>query len=85
MIPTMLSQKDLDEIDKIVDKKIKYLPTKDDFYTKITEVMGELKAIREEQAVITGKTSVINSQDRGFYEETYTAIAHAMCRAFCST
>ena len=27
------------------------LPTKDEFYGKMDEVMGELKAIREEQAV----------------------------------
>lgn len=30
---------------------INHLPTKDDFYTKMDEVMGELKAIREEQTV----------------------------------
>lgn len=31
-----------------LEEKIKYLPTKDDFFTKMDEVMGELKAIREE-------------------------------------
>jgi dsDNA-specific endonuclease/ATPase MutS2 len=28
-----------------------YLPTKDEFYTKMDEVMGELKATREEVAI----------------------------------
>ncbi len=47
-----LTQKDLDEIESLVkdtvEEKIKHLPTKDDFYGKMDEVMGELKAIREE-------------------------------------
>ncbi|HEY3310335.1 MAG TPA: hypothetical protein VGK00_01735 [Anaerolineales bacterium] len=30
---------------------IGHLPTKDEFYGKMDDVMGELKAIREEQAV----------------------------------
>ena len=57
----MLTQKDLGEIEHLIDRKfdekIKYLPTKDDFFTKMDEVMGELKAIREEQTLITGKIS----------------------------
>ena len=32
---------------------ISHLPTKDEFYGKMDEVMGELKAIREEVAVST--------------------------------
>ena len=43
----MLTQKDLDEIKQLIhdelDEKIKFLPTKDDFYTKMDEVMGELR------------------------------------------
>lgn len=41
---------------------IKHLPTIDEFYTKMDEVMGELKAIREEQAV-TGQI-LRNHEDR---------------------
>jgi hypothetical protein len=42
----------LDEkLDGKLDAKISHLPTKDEFYGKMDEVMGELKAIREEQAV----------------------------------
>lgn len=57
----MLTQKDLGEIEQLIHKelaeKIKFLPTKDDFYTKMDEVMGELQAIREEHVLITGKVS----------------------------
>lgn len=46
----MLTQKDLDEIEKIIDEKLKdklrLLPTKDDFFNKMDQVMGELSKIR---------------------------------------
>lgn len=51
----MLTQRDIDEIDKLIseklDEKTKLLPSKDDFFGKMDEVMGELKAIREEHAL----------------------------------
>ncbi len=54
----MLTQKDLSQIEEIVEEKIgektKFLPTKDEFYGKMDEVVGELKSIREE---ISGKLS----------------------------
>src|SRR5688500_10315860 len=38
--------------EKLVTKDdISLLPTKDEFFTKMDEVMGELKTIREEQAL----------------------------------
>ena len=40
-----------EKLDAKLDEKLKYLPTKDEFYDKMDEVMGELKAIREEQTV----------------------------------
>ena len=56
---TMLTQKDLDEIEGIVEEKIeentKNLPTKDEFFTKMDEVVGELKTIRENQDLVTHK------------------------------
>jgi predicted nuclease with TOPRIM domain len=50
----MLTQKDFDEIEKIIDEKLDekfdqkfgIFPTKDEFYGKMDEVMGELKSIR---------------------------------------
>jgi hypothetical protein len=44
-------------IDEAVEEKLvtkddlSHLPTKDEFYTKMDEVMGELKTIREEQSL----------------------------------
>ena len=49
----MLTQKDVDEIEKIVEEKTKNLPTKDEFYSKMDEVMNELKTIRGEQVQTT--------------------------------
>jgi len=61
-----LTVRDLDEIEKIVDEKIDVrtsnLPTKDDFYTKMDEVMGELKAIRENTGVLSHQ--VTDHEDR---------------------
>lgn len=59
----MLTQKDLDQVEKltrnIIKAEIKHLPSKDEFYTKMDEIMGGLKTIREEQELVTGKNSEI--------------------------
>lgn len=34
---------------------IRHLPTKEEFYKRTDEMMGELKAIRESQTILTGK------------------------------
>ncbi|MFH1289443.1 MAG: hypothetical protein ABIH88_01855 [Patescibacteria group bacterium] len=45
-----LTQKDFDQIEEIVeekfDEKIKLLPTKDEFFQKMDDVIGELKTIK---------------------------------------
>jgi len=45
-------------VDEVIEKRelvskkdLSHLPTKDEFYNKMDEVMGELKTIREEQAL----------------------------------
>ena len=44
--------------EKLVTKSdISHLPTKDEFYTKMDEVMGELKTIREEQTLLSHRVS----------------------------
>lgn len=54
----------LDENRKFVTKDdIKYLPTKDEFYGKMDEVVGELKTIREEQAILSGITIKVNKSE----------------------
>ena len=64
--PMSLTQKDLDDIEQIVDErieeKVKNLPTKDEFYNKMDEVIGELKTIREESLVLSHQVS--NHEDR---------------------
>ena len=40
-----------EKLDEKLGEKLSHLPTKDEFYTKMDEVMGELKTIREEQAL----------------------------------
>jgi hypothetical protein len=40
-----------EKLDEKLDDKLGHLPTKDEFYGMMDKVMGELKAIREEQAV----------------------------------
>jgi hypothetical protein len=45
---------DVIERKELVTKSdISHLPTKDEFYTKMDEVIGELKTIREEQTLIS--------------------------------
>ena len=61
----MLTQKDLNQVEEIVDRKLDekfdekfgLLPTKDEFFGKMDEVMGELKTIREEVEVVSGRVS----------------------------
>ena len=48
----------LDEkLDEKLDERLSFLPTKDEFYGKMDEVMGELKAIREEVTVLGHRVS----------------------------
>jgi len=57
----MLTQKDLEEIEKVIEEKleekIRLLPTKDEFFSKMDELMGELSAIRDEQTIIGHQVS----------------------------
>ena len=41
-----------ERLDEKLDEKLGHLPTKDEFYGTMDKVMGELKAIREEVAVL---------------------------------
>lgn len=46
----VLSKNDLDQIKKVVKIETGHLPTKDEFYEAMDEMMGEIKSIREEIA-----------------------------------
>jgi len=51
-----------EDIQKIVKEEIKHLPSKDDFFGKMDEVMGELKTIREEITLLGGRQSESSDQ-----------------------
>ena len=51
-----------DELDKKIPNYIKYLPTKVEFYIKMDELMGEVKAMRESQEIHAGTHSEINDR-----------------------
>lgn len=61
-----LTQPDFDQIEtlvkEIVKEEINHLPTKDEFFGKMDEVVGELKSLREEVGVVTHQVS--NHEDR---------------------
>ena len=46
-----------EKLDEKLDEKLSHLPTKDEFYTKMDEVVGELKTIREEQPLQSHRLS----------------------------
>jgi hypothetical protein len=58
----MLTQGDIKVIEEIVEDKTKLLPTKEEFFSKMDEVMGELKATREAIDLHTGQHDEITDQ-----------------------
>ena len=44
-----------EELEEKLNEKLKYFPTKEDFFSKVDKIMGELQAIRESQTILTGK------------------------------
>jgi hypothetical protein len=47
----------IDEKELVTKSDISHLPTKDEFYEKMDEVMGELKTVREEQTLLSHQVS----------------------------
>jgi hypothetical protein len=43
-----------EDVRKIIKEEVGHLPTKNEFFTAMSEVMGELKAVREEIAIASG-------------------------------
>lgn len=60
-----LTQRDLFQIEELIDRKLdekfdekfKFLPSKDEFFNAMDKVMGELKAIRENNTILTHQVS----------------------------
>lgn len=53
---SMLTQRDLESIEELIDEKLdeklKILPSKNEFFTKMGELMKELEALRQETTVL---------------------------------
>lgn len=62
----MLTQKDLNDIEALIDEKLdeklKLLASKDEFFTKMGELMEELQALRQETTIIPEQ--VANLRDK---------------------
>jgi len=62
----MLTQNDVKVIEEIVEEKISakttLLPTKEEFFSKMDEIMGELKNTRETLDLHTGQHTDIHDQ-----------------------
>ena len=56
-IEQLIDEKMDQKLDEKLDEKLKYLPTKDEIYSKMDEVIGELKATREEIALLSPRVS----------------------------
>ena len=57
----MLTQRDVELIEKIIneaiEEKTRLLPTKDEFFTKMDEVIGELQTMRDEHTILGHQVS----------------------------
>ncbi len=56
----------LPEVSKLIDEKleekIKLLPTRDEFFTQMLELLGEVKSMREAQELHSGDHARINDR-----------------------
>lgn len=52
-----------EELDTKLEEKIKYLPTKKEFFDGEDKIMGELKAVREEITVLSDINRKVNDQE----------------------
>lgn len=77
-----LTQQDIDTIETIVEDKIgaktSDLPTKDEFFTKMDEVLGEVQAMRQEFTMVEGhKDRLQDHEERLENIETHLDISSA--------
>lgn len=50
------------KLEEKLTEKLKYLPSKEEFYSKMDEIMSELKKIREEHPVLTSQVANLNER-----------------------
>lgn len=57
----MLTQKDLDEVEKVVEEKVgektKNLPTKDEFYEQTLKILKKLDDLEESMDIVSSRQS----------------------------
>ena len=56
-LKSLMSDTIKEEVPKLIKEQVGLLPTRDEFFTKMDEVMGELKSMREEFALTVPKIS----------------------------
>lgn len=66
-----------EEVEKIVEEKlndkIRFIPTKEDFFSSMDTLMGEVKAMREESTLHQGQHREINDRLDKLEQLTQTA------------
>lgn len=62
IVERVLDEKLEEKLEEKFEEKLKFLPTKDEFYEKMDEVIGEIKAMREELTMQSGRISEHSDQ-----------------------
>jgi hypothetical protein len=62
LVELVMEDKTRKIVEEVIDKKIGFLPSKDDFYNMMDKVMGELATIRQELFMINHRVN--NHEDR---------------------
>lgn len=66
-----------DVVEEKLEEKLKFLPTKDEFYTETAKLMKEVQNMREEQETLTYRVST-HSDQIDTLEKIHPGGAHAI-------
>ena len=61
-LESKLESKLEEKLEEKLNEKLKYFPSKEQFYEKMDQLMGEIKAMREEQELHAGQHTEINDR-----------------------
>lgn len=63
----MLTQHDIEEIGRLIeeksDERIRYIPTKEEFFSRMDKLSGEIKTMREEFPLHAGSHDELSERD----------------------
>lgn len=62
-----------EDVEKIIEEKIRFIPTKDEFFTRMDQLSGEIQKVREEQTLHQGQHEEINNRLDNLEKPTQTA------------